>query len=50
MYTKDKELKNALASTKMEGFLVTEETEKDCIRLLEGEITVSDLVNEILAR
>lgn len=43
-------LKSALASTRMEGFEVTEQTEKDCIRLLKGEISVADLVKEILAR
>jgi len=43
-------LKNALASTRMEGFSVTEQTEKDCVRLLRGELSVSDLVAEIMAR
>ena len=43
-------LRSALASTRMEGFEVTEQTEKDCIRLLSGEISVEDMVNEILSR
>ena len=43
-------LRSALASTRMEGFVVTEQTEKDCIRLLNGEVSVSDLVKEILVR
>lgn len=43
-------LRNALASTRMEGFAVTEQTEKDCIRLLSGQVTVTELVNEILIR
>lgn len=43
-------LQSALASTRMEGFAVTEQTEKDCARLLRGEISVADLVKEILAR
>lgn len=43
-------LRSALASTRMEGFDVTEQTEKDCIRLMNGEVTVADLVKEILAR
>ena len=43
-------LRSALASTRMEGFDVTEQTEKDCVRLLTGEISVADLVKEILAR
>lgn len=43
-------LRSALASTRMEGFDVTEQTEKDCIRLMTGEVSVADLVKEILAR
>ena len=45
-----KALRSALASTRMEGFDVTEQTEKDCIRLMNGEVSVADLVKEILAR
>ena len=43
-------LRSALASTRMEGFCVTEQTEKDCIRLIRDEVSVADLVKEILAR
>lgn len=43
-------LRSALASTRMEGFDVTEQTEKDCVRLMTGELTVADMVKEILAR
>ena len=43
-------LSEALASTRMEGFPVTEQTEKDCIRLLSGEESVEDMVQEILNR
>ena len=43
-------LRSALASTRMEGFDVTEQTEEDCIRLMNGEVSVPDLVKEILAR
>ena len=43
-------LRSALASTRMEGFEVTEQTEKDCVRLMSGEISVADMVEEILAR
>ena len=43
-------LRNALASTRMEGFEVTEQTERDCIRLLSGDISVVDLVKEIMDR
>lgn len=45
-----RELNNALASTRMEGFQVTDQTEQDCIRLLRGEVSVADLVREILNR
>ena len=43
-------LKSALASTKMEGFEVTAQTETDCKRLLSKEISVADLVYEIINR
>ena len=43
-------LRSALASTRMEGFDVTEQTEKDCVRLMSGEVSVADLVKEILSR
>ena len=43
-------LRSALASTRMEGFDVTEQTEKDCVRLMSGEVSVADLVKEFLAR
>lgn len=43
-------LRSALASTRMEGFDVNEQTEKDCVRLMSGEISVEDMVNEILSR
>lgn len=43
-------LHSALDSTRMEGFEVTEQTEKDCMRLITGEISVADMVKEILAR
>lgn len=42
-----RELHNALASTHMEGFEVIEQTERDCIRFLSGDISVTDLVTEI---
>lgn len=45
-----RELHNALASTSMEGFRVTEQTEQDCARLLSGEISVVELVKEIMNR
>lgn len=44
------ELKNALASTRMEGYEITEQTERDCTRLMNGEVSVTELVKEILSR
>lgn len=44
------ELKNALASTRMEGYEITEQTERDCARLMGGEVSVAELVKEILSR
>ena len=43
-------VRSALASTRLEGFTVTEQTEKDCLRLLRGEISVDDIVKEIISR
>ena len=43
-------LRSALASTRMEGFHVPEQTDKHCIRLMSGEVSVADLVKQILAR
>ena len=43
-------LRSALASTRMEGFDITEQTEKDCISLMSGEVSVADLVKKILMR
>ena len=45
-----RELKNALASTRMEGYEVTKQTEQDCVRLLAGDVSVADLVREIVSR
>ena len=43
-------LRSALASAQMEGFRVTAQTERDCVRLMNGEVSVADLVKEILLR
>lgn len=42
--------RSALASTRMEGFEITKQTELDCIRLINGEVSVADLVKEIMVR
>ena len=43
-------LRSALASARMEGLPVNEQTESDCARLVNGEVSVAELVKEILAR
>ena len=49
-FSQELALDSALASTKMEGFEITEQTRQDCLRLLEGNISVAELVHEISAR
>lgn len=43
-------LQNALASARIEGFLVDRQTEEDCIRLLAGDVSIERIVQEILSR
>lgn len=43
-------LQSALASTRMEGLPVTDQIENDCIRVLNGEISITNLIQEILVR
>ena len=43
-------LRSSLVSACMEGFEVTDQTEQDCMRFIRGEISVTDLVKEIVAR
>ena len=50
VFSRDLMLDSALASTKMEGFNVTEQTRQDCLRLLDGRVSVTELVREITAR
>lgn len=41
---------NALVSARMEGLPVTEQTRRDCQRLLDGQIDARALATEIIAR
>ena len=43
-------LRNALSSTRMEGFEVTEQMVKDCVRLMYGDVSAEDIVAEIVKR
>lgn len=47
---RERALRNALASSKIEGLPVSKQTEIDCIRYLEGQVDAAALVNEILQR
>lgn len=48
--SREQALKNALASSRMEGFPVTEQTRRDCLRLMDGQIDAKSLAAEILTR
>ena len=43
-------LRDALDSARMEGYTVTKQTELDCMRLINGEISTAALVREIMMR
>lgn len=47
---RERALKNAVASARMEGLTVSEQGQKDCIRYLEGKIDTATLVQEALKR
>ena len=49
-FSRELALESALASTKMEGFKVTEQTRKDCLRLMDGKVSVEELAREICSR
>ena len=49
-FSRELALDSSLASTKMEGFEITEQTRQDCLRLLDGRVSVPELVREITAR
>ena len=49
-FAENRALENALASVQMEGLPVSAQTRDDCVRLLNGELTVSEIVEEILKR
>lgn len=45
--TFEKALKNSIASSRMEGYQINDDIKKNCERLIKGEITISQLVEEI---
>ena len=48
--TQEAALRTAFASSRMEGLEVTPEVESNCRRLLDGEISVAELVQEIIEK
>ena len=47
---REQALENALASSRIEGYEVTEQTRADCRRLMDGKVDARTLAAEILAR
>lgn len=47
---REQALRNAVASARMEGLLITKQTERDCISYLDGKIDTETLVRETLER
>lgn len=45
--TFEKALENCLASSRMEGYQITDDIKKNCERLIKGEVTIAQLVEEI---
>ena len=47
---RERALRNAIASARMEGLPVSKQTERDCVRYLEGKLDTVALVQEVLNR
>jgi len=47
---REQAMRNAFASSRMEGLPVSGQTEKECLRYLEGHIDAKTLVQEILKK
>ncbi len=47
--TREQALENALASSRIEGYEVTEQTRADCRRLMDGKVDARTLAAEILS-
>ena len=45
--TFEKVLENSLASSRMEGYQITDDIKKNCERLIKWEVTIAQLVEEI---
>ena len=44
----EKSLKSAFASAKMEGFIITPKVERNCIRILSGELSIADYISQAI--
>lgn len=47
---REQAMKNAFASSRMEGLSISKQTEQDCLRYLEGRVDTATLVREILQK
>ena len=48
--TFEKALGNSLASSRIEGYLITDDVRKRCEKLIKGEISISQAVEEVLSK
>ena len=48
--TREQALEEALASARIEGFEITDQTRRDCLRFMEGKVDARTLAAEIMAR
>lgn len=46
----ERALKNAFASVRIEGFRITPEMERDCMRILNGESSIDECVRRMLKK
>ena len=45
--SRDKAIKNAIASVKMEGFSTNQKLETDCKLIMKGKLTLKDCISRI---
>ena len=45
--SRDKAIKNAIASVKMEGFKTNQKLETDCKLIMQGKLTLKDCISQI---
>ena len=48
--TFERALENSLASSRIEGYMITDYVRKNCEKLIKGEISISQVVEEVLNR